>query len=159
MDIIVNPQLVIHNLADAFLQKANRQLTSETMSALSTDELTLLAYVDFRREMLEGGMIQLIHNGYGPFIFENPFALVLKQWGLRDVAKIVYEGKKVYRESREQIENVATDDDFMALYEQFPKLDKLDDAFVELEPEATRMIAEYFINLGYLEGEEVYAEN
>ena len=102
MDIIVNPQLVIHNLADAFLQKANGQLTSETMSALSTDELTLLAYVDFRREMLEGGMIQLIHNGYGPFIFENPFALVLKQWGLRDVAKIVYEGKKVYRESREE---------------------------------------------------------
>ena len=159
MDIIVNPQLVIHNLADAFLQKANGQLTSETMSALSTDELTLLAYVDFRREMLEGGMIQLIHNGYGPFIFENPFALVLKQWGLRDVAKIVYEGKKVYRESREKIESVATDDDFIALYEQFPKLDKLDDAFVELEPEATRMIAEYFINLGYFEREEVYAEN
>ena len=153
MDGITNPEAVMANLAAGFMNKANGRLTSETLSALSTDELTLLAYVDFRREMLEGGMVQLIHNGYGPFIFENPFALVLKRWGLRDVAKIVYEGRKIYNESREVIERDCSDEDFMALYEQFPKLDKLDDAYIELEPEVTRAVVEHFVNLGYITGE------
>ena len=57
------------------------ELTPETMSALNSSQITLLAYDTLRRELMEGGFVQLIYNGYGPFIFKNPFAKVLKGWG------------------------------------------------------------------------------
>ena len=57
---------------DAFLQvfvKAiydtiGGQLTTETMGELNTDQLTLLAWDILHQEVMDGGFIQLIHNGF-----------------------------------------------------------------------------------------------
>ena len=65
------------------------ELTAETMGRLSTDQITLLAYIQMRDEVMDGGFVQLIHNGYGPFLFRNPFAKVLKIWGLTELSKRV----------------------------------------------------------------------
>ena len=43
----------------------------------------------------------------------------------------------------EQIERDCTDDEFMALFEQFPEFDDLDDEFVEREEEWTEQVAHY----------------
>ena len=45
---------------------------------------------------MDGGFIQLIHNGYGPFIFDNPFAKAMRIMGAHDFSKLVYKGKKLY---------------------------------------------------------------
>ena len=50
------------------------ELTADTMARLNADQITLLAYSILRDEVMNGGYIQLIHNGYGGFIFMNPFA-------------------------------------------------------------------------------------
>ncbi len=63
------------------------ELTAETMPMLNVNQITLLAYDIFHEEVMDGGFVQLIHNGYGGFIFQNPFAKVLKMWGLRDLSK------------------------------------------------------------------------
>ena len=47
---------------------------NEGISKLSPDQITLYAFLTLRQEMNEGGLLQLLYNGYGPFIFENPFA-------------------------------------------------------------------------------------
>ena len=60
------------------------ELTGESMQELNADQVTLLAYQMVRDEVMDGGFVQLIHNGYGPFIFRNPFARMMKLWGLRD---------------------------------------------------------------------------
>ena len=57
------------------------ELTAETMPRLSADQITLLGYNILRDEVMNGGYIQLIHNGYGGFIFMNPFARAMKEWG------------------------------------------------------------------------------
>ena len=128
---------------DAVLEAIGGVLNADTMPQLSPDQITLLAYVAFRREVMEGGFIQLIHNGYGPFIFMNPFAKAIGQWGAKDLKKLVYDGRLLYLKNSEALSRDCTDEEFMALYEQFPKFDDLDDDFVEMEDEVTALVAQY----------------
>ena len=109
---------------NAINEAIDGQLTTETMSELNSDQITLLAYSILRDEVMDGGFVQLIHNGYGPFIFKNPFAKAIKQWGL-------------------EIEKECTDEEFMALFEQYEEFDEMDDAFVENEEDWTNMVAVY----------------
>ena len=51
----------IEELVASYCQVIGNNLTAETMSRLNGNQLTLLAYSIFRREMLQGGMVQLIH--------------------------------------------------------------------------------------------------
>ena len=106
-------------------------------------QVTLLAWDVLHEEVMDGGFVQLIHNGYGPFIFKNPLAKALKLWGLRELSKLIYSAHTLYIKYGEQIERDCTDDEFMALFEQFPEFDDLDDTFVEEEENWTADIAHY----------------
>ena len=53
------------------------ELTAENMGELNSDQITLLSWEILHEELMDGGFVQLIHNGYGPFIFKNPFAKAL----------------------------------------------------------------------------------
>ena len=136
---------------DAFLQvfvKATYdaiggELTAETMQELNADQITLLAWNILHEEVMDGGFVQLIHNGYGPFIFKNPLAKALKLWDLKELSKLIYEAQTLWLKHREEIEKDCTDEEFMALFEQFPDFDDLDDQFVEHEEEWTEGIAHY----------------
>ena len=120
------------------------ELTPETMAELNADQLTLLAWNTLHEEVMDGGFVQLIHNGYGPFIFKNPFAKAVKQlWGMRDLSKLVYDAHSLYVKYHETIERDCSDDEFMAMFEQYPEFDDLDDEFVEQEEAWTEQIARY----------------
>jgi hypothetical protein len=119
------------------------ELTAETMAELNSDQVTLLAWDVLHEELMDGGFVQLIHNGYGSFIFKNPLAKALKLWGLRELSKLIYSAHTLYIKYGEQIERDCTDDEFMALFEQFPEFDDLDDTFVEEEEKWTADIAHY----------------
>lgn len=127
----------------AIRQAIGGELTAETLQELNSDQITLLAWDTLHQEVMDGGFVQLIHNGYGPFIFKNPFAKAVKLWGMRDLSKMVYDAHSLYVKYHEQIECDCTDDEFMALFEQFPEFDDLDDTFVEMEEEWTEQIAHY----------------
>ena len=119
------------------------ELTAETMAELNSDQVTLLAWDVLHEEVMDGGFVQLVHNGYGPFIFKNPLAKALKLWGLRELSKLIYSAHTLYIKYDEQIERDCTDDEFMALFEQYPEFDDLDDTFVEEEEKWTADIAHY----------------
>lgn len=128
---------------DATRAAIGGELTAETMGELTADQMTLLAWDTLHEEVMDGGFVQLIHNGYGPFIFKNPLAKALKLWGLRDLSKLIYDAHTLWLKHREEIERDCTDDEFMALFEKFPEFDDLDDEFIENEEEWTSMIAHY----------------
>ena len=119
------------------------ELTAETMQQLNADQITLLAWDILHEEVMDGGFVQLIHNGYGPFIFKNPLAKALRQWDQRELSKLIYEAHTLWLKHRDIIEKDCTDEEFMALFEQFPDFDDLDDQFVEHEEEWTADIAHY----------------
>lgn len=128
---------------NAINEAIGNELTVETMALLNADQITLLAYNILREEVMDGGFIQLIHNGYGEFIFKNPFAKAVRQWGLRDLSKLVYNVHTLYIKYKEEIERDCSDEEFMALFERYPDFDEMDDEFVENEEQWTRDIAYY----------------
>lgn len=119
------------------------ELNSESLAKLNSDQITLLAYIILRDEVMDGGFIQLIHNGYGPFIFLNPFAKAMRLWGAHDFSKLVYKGRKLFEQYGDELTRDCTDEEFMALFEQYPEFDDLDDEFVECEEEVTELVAHY----------------
>ena len=118
--------------------------THDTMQQLNADQMTLLCWDTIHQEVMDGGFIQLIHNGYGTYIFKNPFAKAVgKMWHMRELSKRLYEVHTLWLKNREELERDCSDDEFMALYEQFPQFDDYDDWFVENEEELTEHIAHY----------------
>lgn len=122
---------------------APHELTAEAMQHLTAAQITLLAYDILRRELMVGGYVQLIHNGYGPFFFLNPFAKAMRLWGLKELQNDVYAARRLYEKYGAEIERDCSDEEFMALYERFEYFDELDDRFQDCEPQYTAAIAEY----------------
>ena len=133
----------INVFVEAIYDTIGGELTLETMAELNADQMTLLAWDILHKEVMDGGFVQLIHNGYGTFIFKNPLAKVLRMWEMRGPSKLIYDAHTLWLKHREEIEKECSDEEFMALFEQFPDFDDLDDQFVENEEEWTEDIAHY----------------
>ena len=130
-------------LTDAIHHAIGGELNGDNMQGLNADQITLLAYVTMRDEVMEGGFVQLIHNGYGPFFFKNPFDKALRNWGLRDLYKLINKCRRYYSLYHEEIEADCSQEEFDALYEKYPCFDDFDDTFVEYEEEFTSAVAHY----------------
>ncbi|MBP3785509.1 MAG: DMP19 family protein [Bacteroidaceae bacterium] len=154
MTIHISDSLLRHEAQkghDAFLsvfvnaidQAIGGELTAQNMGQLNADQITLWAYKTLREEVMDGGFVQLIHNGYGPFIFLNPFAKAMRLWGLKDLQKLIYKGRKLFELYGDELTRECTDEQFMALFEQYPAFDALDDEFVGMEEEWTAQVAQY----------------
>lgn len=130
----------------AIMEAVGGVLDEVSMQRLNADQITLLAYCIYREEVMDGGHVQLIHNGYGPFIFLNPFAKAMRLWGAKPFSKLVYGGRAFYESNRDVICREYSDEEFMALFEKFPEADELDDEFIEMEEEVTGIVAEYIDN-------------
>lgn len=127
----------------AYLKLGGGQVTAELMAQLNSDQITLMAYSIFRDEIMEGGFCQLIQNGYGPFIFINPFAKAMRLWGLKDLSKEIYKAREIYDRNRDDLERERTDEEFMAMYEQYEAFDEIEEWFIEEEETLTGMVAYY----------------
>lgn len=133
----------INLFTNRYLEVVEGNLTAETMSRLNAEQHTLLAYRILRDEVTEGGFVQLIQNGYGSYIFHNPFARALREWGLKDLSKLIYAARKIYDGHGPELEKDRTEEEFMALYEEFEVFDELEETFIEEEENFTERIAVY----------------
>ena len=139
---------IIYELTDRYLERIGGKLTAETMDMLTADEHTLLAYRILRDEVMEGGFIQLIQNGWGPYVLAGPFPMMMKkQWGLPEFGKFLYEVRKEYLTHKDELEREMDDDSFMALYEQFDKMNNFGDDFLDEWEEVVTPEIEKIINL------------
>ena len=129
--------------ADGLLNAIGGQLNQYNMQLLNSDQITLLAWFYLHDEVMDGGYVQLIHNGFGAFIFKNPFAVAMREWGLTTLYSHLRHCKKWYDKYHEQIERDMSDADFMALYEQMPEFDDYDDDFIVNEEQWTGQVAAY----------------
>lgn len=143
-------------VTDGYLVAIGGGLTAENMDMLSAEQHAVLCYRYVLDEVMEGGFIQLIMNGYAPYVLEGPFPMVVKkQWGsvegqekvMKDFSKLLYEVKKEYHKHQEELSQDMSDEDFMAIYEQLEELNELGDDFLdehqeEVTPAVAKMIVE-----------------
>lgn len=127
----------------AYLKVTDGEITQKTLQLLNGEQITLLAYHVLHEELLDGGFVQLIQNGYGPFIFDNPFAKAMRLWGLKDFSKQIYKAKEIYDAHKDDLTKERTDEEFMAMYENYEAFDDLDDWFITEEEGITAQIAFY----------------
>lgn len=128
---------------DRYLEVTRGEINSETMPLLNGHQHSLLGYHFFREEVNEGGFVQLIQNGYGPYIFDNPFAKAMRLFGAKNFSKLVYAAKEIYDANRKDLEKERNDEEFMAMYEQYEAFDDLEEQFMDMEELVTAQIAEY----------------
>lgn len=114
-----------------------------TLPLLNGSQHSLLAYLYFRDEIMEGGFVQLIQNGYGSYIFDNPFAKALRLFGLTELSKLVYKAKEIYDANRQSLEKETDEVEFTAMYEQYEAFDELEESFFEMEEACTSKLAHY----------------
>ena len=74
-----------------------------------------------------------IRDRYGGYIFDNPFAKVMRLWGAEDFSKLVYKAKKIYDAHRHDLEKERTEDEFMAMYEQYEAFDDLEEEYLDID--------------------------
>ncbi len=132
-------QLVIDKTREAI----GGELTTENMPKMSSKQITLIGYSILCNEVMDGGFVQLIHNGYGPFFFHNPFDAAMRDWGLVELCQLMRRVKKQYQRHHEDIEKDMTDTEFMAIYESMQVFDDFDDEFVTNEEQWTNVIAHF----------------
>src|SRR5574344_1153294 len=135
--------LFVQTIIVAVKKAIGGELSEKNMSELNGDQITLLAWDVLHQEVVDGGLVQLIHNGYGAFIWKNPTDKAFRNWGMHDLFKWINKSHALYNLSYEKIEKDCSDEDFMALFEQFPEFDDFDDEFVESEERWINEIAHY----------------
>lgn len=128
---------------DAYLSEIGGSLSAENMSKLNGSQHTLLAWHFFSTEMREGGFVQLIQNGYGGYIFGNPFAKAIKQFGAIDLSKLIYKAKEIYDPNKKELERETTEEEFNAMYVDFEVFDELEEWYFDMEEQQTSLIAAY----------------
>ena len=130
-------------ITNAYLDALGGELTADNMSLLNGNQHTLLAFHFFSKEMSEGGFVQLIQNGYGGYIFSNPFAKAIKQFGAVELSKLIYKAKEIYDPNKSVLERETTDAEFNALYVDFEVFDDLEEIYFDIEEKQTAIIAAY----------------
>lgn len=148
-------------ITDGYLSAVGGALTDQNMEMLSAEQHAVLCYRYVLDEVMEGGFIQLILNGYAPYVLEGPFPMVVKkEWGavlendkqelspvMKDFSKLLYDVKKEYHKHQDELSRELSDEDFMALYEQLEDLNEMGDDFLddhqeEVTPLVAKMIVE-----------------
>lgn len=128
---------------DAYLETLGGELSPEKMSLLNGSQHSLLAWHFFSTEMRDGGFVQLIQNGYGPYIFENPFAKAMRQFGCVELSKLIYKAKEIYDANKKELTRETTEEEFNAMYVDFEIFDELEERYFDMEEEQTSLLAAY----------------
>jgi len=128
---------------DAYLKAIEGKLTAENMDKLNGSQHSLLAWHFFSTEMREGGFVQLFHNWYGSYIFGNPFAKAMKQFGAVELGKLIYKAKEIYDPNKAELERETTEEEFNAMYVDFEVFDDLEELYFDIEEQQTALIAAY----------------
>lgn len=139
----------LNTTTDRLISRIGGQLTEKNMDMLTLNEHILLSYRYLRDEVMDGGFIQLIQNGYGPYVLLGPLPMLLKkELGLKKFGQFLYDVQHEYKTNREALEADKTEDEFMAQYEQFETLNDYGDDYLEdYEEEVTPAVAEWFASL------------
>jgi len=134
----------IFSITNDYLKEIGGNLAADTMDRLTANQHTLLAYRILLDEVRTGGFIQLIQNGYGPYVLAGPFAMMMKkEWGFEDFGKFIYKVRKEYLTHKEELEQERDEEGFMAMYEEFDRMNNYGDDFLDLEEELSPLIADY----------------
>lgn len=110
---------------------------------LSDGQQLLLSYDYVQMQVMQGGFIQLIQNGYIGLLPTMP--AWLQTIGEAEMAKVIDDVLKVYVLNRDMLEKKTTVEEFAQLYNEFKEFEALDEQFHRLNMQVQDKILQYAI--------------
>jgi hypothetical protein len=108
---------------------------------ISAGQQLLLCYDYVRNQVMQGGFIQLIQNGYVSLLAYMPEWLYMV--GAPEMAKLIDDVLKVYVLNHDILDAETTPEEFAKLYEEFKEFEILDDGFFSLNENTIKSILQY----------------
>ena len=115
----------------------------EIMQVFNASQHTLLAFYYLYGEINDGGFIQLIHHGYGAYVFDSPFVETIKSWGADELAKVMENAKTIYNKYKEKLEAEISIKELCGLYKEITEFEPLENGFDEIMDREAEMIKKY----------------
>jgi len=115
------------------LDKYNEVWSAEPqklMENFSENQITLLFYGVLHNQVQNGGFLQLIFNGYAPYVFSEPLIDGLKSWGAIGTSELLLSIKDISLQVNSEMDKSSLDD-LSKIYEQYPMYERYDKEFYE----------------------------
>lgn len=113
------------------------------LDQLSDDQHVMLVYDALYGQVTNGGFLQLIHNGYGQFVFETVFIDDLQKWSLNETVALLRKAEAIYIENKTFLDQERDLEEFSALYKKFTAFEPLDAAFYDIMEEEVKRFRNY----------------
>ena len=137
-----DPGELIWKLCDWYREMASAD-PSQQLPSLTTEQNVLLAFEAWDGQVCNGGIIQLIENGYGSFIFETPVADILRSWGLEQTASIITRAHLLYTKKKVALEREKTLQEFAQMYQEHPEFEPFDNEYYAVADSERAKVAQY----------------
>lgn len=111
---------------------------------LSEGQQLLLSYDYVQMQVMQGGFIQLIQNGYIGLLPIMPAWLQVV--GCLEMAKTIDDVLKVYVLNRDELDKKTTIEEFAQLYSEFKEFEILDEQFHDQHPKTFNTLLQYAIH-------------
>ena len=111
------------------------------IETLSPGQELLIRYDYVRMQVLQGGFIQLIQNGYVNLLLSMP--LMLKQVGAVEMGQLLDDVLKVFSLNYEGLSKETSVEEFAKLYEEYTEFEELDARFAQENGATEKAIVSY----------------
>ena len=120
-------------------------IDANNMDKLNGAQHALYSYKLMREKIDEGGFLLLIQEGYGPYIFDNPFAKAMRLYGAHRLSQLIYKAKKIYDLHKDELTaDIDTDEKYDYIMDTYaPKFEKIEDEIVVIEDDELDAVAHY----------------
>ena len=139
------PDELISLLIGSYQSILSSDPSGKIQESFTTEQHILMAFDILESQVMSGGFIQLVENGYGPYIFDTPLSDYLRSWGAVDIAAIIDQARVIYLSKKDILERETTLEEIAKLYQQHPEFEPLEKEFTDNITEAKRMIAGHII--------------
>jgi len=117
-----------------------RRQTFDLMDELNPGQQLLLSYDYLRTQVMQGGFIQLIQNGYVGLLPDMP--QLLEDAGAPEMALVIDDALKVYVLNKEILSQKTTVEEFALLYNELKEFEGIDDRFAQYNDATVKAIVE-----------------
>lgn len=111
------------------------------IETLSPGQELLLRYDYVRMQVMQGGFIQLLQNGYVGLL--PPLPEMLSQVGAAEMAQVIDDVLRVFALNSEALSKETTVEEFARLYDEFKEFEALDAGFERLNAATEIILVDY----------------
>ncbi len=108
---------------------------------LTEGQQLLISYDYVQNQVLQGGFIQFIQNGYISLLAPMPGWLITL--GLNDMAQVIDDALKAYVINRDVLDKETTVEEFAMMYEQLPVFTDIDKRYESLHESTIKALLQY----------------